>query len=114
MTKHEQNLRGSNIKLLDFVSFLQKVTLKWPKVVSESLGLNVVSQCTMLMQVLTSHVRINLLRSLVLCPGGGRKEGGLFDFWNGVLICLFGVCNLGQAKIFGVRKFKVPNVIPAV
>ena len=28
MTKHEQNLRGSNVKFLDFVSFLQKVTLK--------------------------------------------------------------------------------------
>ena len=28
LTKHQQNLRGSNIKLLDFVSFLQKVTLK--------------------------------------------------------------------------------------
>ena len=27
MTKHEQNLRGPNIELLDFVSFLQKVTL---------------------------------------------------------------------------------------
>ena len=27
LTKHEQNLKGSNIKLLDFVSFLQKVTL---------------------------------------------------------------------------------------
>ena len=28
MAKHEQNLRGSSIKLLDFVSFLQKVTIK--------------------------------------------------------------------------------------
>ena len=27
MTKHEQNLRGSNIKPIHFVSFLQKVTL---------------------------------------------------------------------------------------
>ena len=27
---------------------------------------------------------------------------GLFDFWNGVLICLFGVCNLGQARLPGV------------
>ena len=31
LNKHEQNLRGSNIKLLDFVSFLQKVTLKYLK-----------------------------------------------------------------------------------
>ena len=36
---------------------------------------------------------------------------GLFDFWNGVLICLFGVCNLGQAGLPGVRKFQVPNVL---
>ena len=30
LTKHEQNLRRPNIKLLDFVSFLQKVTLNSP------------------------------------------------------------------------------------
>ena len=33
LQKSEQNLRGSNIKLLDFVSFLQKVTLNVPGVI---------------------------------------------------------------------------------
>ena len=28
-----------------------------------------------------------------------------------MLICLFGVCNLGQAKLSGVRKFEVSNVL---
>ena len=32
----------------------------------------------------------------------GGEEKGLFNFWDGVLICLFGVCNLGHSRLSGV------------
>ena len=66
---------------------------------SPPLGLNVVSHHNVEAGSKNRQARINLLQSLVLCRG---EEKGLFDFWNGVLICLFGVCNLGQARLSGV------------
>ena len=51
MTKHEQNLRGPNIKLLDFVSFLQKVTLK-----SSENALPFITSSNKLQQAINWHI----------------------------------------------------------
>ena len=66
---------------------------------SPPLGLNVVSHHNV--EEGSKNRRQELIFFKVwFYAGGGEK--GLFDFWNRVLICLLGVCNLGQAKLFGV------------
>ena len=45
---------------------------------------------------------------------GEAQGGNSLTFRTGVLMCLFGVCNLGEAKLVGVGNFDVPNVLPLV
>ena len=65
---------------------------------SPPLGLNVVSN----VEAGSKNRRQELIFFKVWFYAGAGGEKGLFDFWNGVLICVLGVCNLGQAKLFGV------------
>ena len=42
------------------------------------------------------------LLQVTVVPARGREGGGSLLFGMGMLMCLFGVCNLGKAKLFGV------------
>ena len=47
----------------------------------------------------------------IYCQSSG---GDSLTFGMGVLMCLFGVCQLGQEKSFGVGNFEVSNVLCVV
>ena len=54
----------------------------------------------------SSLSRVHVNRPLVQAKGGAKLrphtgEGNSLTFGTGVLICLFGVCNLEYAKLFG-------------
>ena len=67
---------------------------------SPPLGLNVVSHHNV--EKGSKNCRQELIFFKVWFYARGGRRRGSFDFWNVVLICLFGVCNLGQAKLSGV------------